>query len=118
MRSIWRKEKGFTLIELLIVVAIIGILAGIAVPRLSKSTEAAKEGACKANMSTLVSAIETYKAIEGSYPSSLDNLVSEGYIKEVPTCPSGSSNDSGSDQYEYNLSDGDYTLTCPNGHTL
>jgi len=64
-----KKLKGFTLVELMIVVAIIGILAGIAVPRYLNFVQRAKEGATKANLGALRSAINIYFSDNGfSYP--------------------------------------------------
>lgn len=63
MNTTFRQQiaKGFTLIELLIVVIIIAILAAIAIPQFSVSTEDAKVAALDANLSTMRSAIEMYR---------------------------------------------------------
>ena len=63
-------KKGFTLIEIMIVVAIIGILAAIAVPKFSNLTRKAHEGATKAKLGALRSALLIYYAdTEGSFPA-------------------------------------------------
>jgi prepilin-type N-terminal cleavage/methylation domain-containing protein len=72
MTSTFRRyaAKGFTLIELLIVVIIIAILAAIAIPQFSNSSTDAQESASIANLTTMRSAIELYRAQHNSmYPS-------------------------------------------------
>ena len=67
------KQNGFTLLELMIVVAIIGILAMIAIPRFAQMLEKAREGATKGNLSALRSAISIYYGDwEGKWPGTLD----------------------------------------------
>ena len=62
--------KGFTLIELLIVVIIIAILAAIAIPQFSNSSGDAQEAASIANLTTMRSAVELYRAQHNNvYPS-------------------------------------------------
>jgi len=64
-----KTEKGFTLIELMIVVAIIGILAAIAIPRFADLIRKSKEGATKGNLGAIRSALSIYYGEnEGRYP--------------------------------------------------
>ena len=69
-------ERGFTLVELLIVIVILGILAGIVVFAVGNLTSNAKTNACSTEKSTIVAALEAYKAQNGSYPTSMTTLTS------------------------------------------
>jgi prepilin-type N-terminal cleavage/methylation domain-containing protein len=84
-----KKIKGFTLIELMIVVAIIGILAAIAIPKFADLIRKSNEGATKGNLGALRSAVSIYYGEqEGMFPSdTLAILIVNGkYIKEIPPC--------------------------------
>lgn len=63
-----RSERGFTLIELVIVIGIIGVLAGIAVPRYSAYKTTAENNADALTARVVQTAIELYQAEEGEYP--------------------------------------------------
>jgi len=84
---------GFTLIELIVVVAIIGILATIAVPAMRTAPIRARESALKEDLFTLRSCIDQFHADRGRYPSSLDELVSMGYLRTIPVDPVTNSKD-------------------------
>ena len=88
-----RNEKGFTLIELLIVIAIIGIIAGIAVAQLRTRPQAAREAVLKENLYAMRDVIDQYFADKGKYPESLDTLVEEGYMRKIPVDPITNSTD-------------------------
>ena len=82
-----RGSRGFTLIELLIVITLIMILAGIAMVQYRNSVQAAEETVLRTNLLRMRDAIDQYFADKGRYPSSLDTLVSERYMREVPIDP-------------------------------
>lgn len=71
------KRSGFTLIEIILVVVIIGILAGIAIPRMGGKTKKAQVGQAQANINSLSMAVQEFEMINGQYPSSLDQLLDE-----------------------------------------
>jgi prepilin-type N-terminal cleavage/methylation domain-containing protein len=74
-----RKEHGFTLIELMIVVAIIGILAALALPKFAQLVEKSREAATKGNMNSVRSAVSIYYGDnEGIYPTYLE--CGSGYL--------------------------------------
>jgi prepilin-type N-terminal cleavage/methylation domain-containing protein len=79
-------KKGFTLIELMIVVAIIGILAAIAIPKFAELIRKSSEGASKGNVGSIRSALSIYYGdLEGVYPASVAALTISGkYLSEVP----------------------------------
>src|ERR1035437_9754612 len=80
-----RKQKGFTLIELMIVVAIIGILAAVAIPKFAEMLEKAREGATKGNVGAMKSAVSIfYGDNTGVYPTSLTDALFKNYLSAIP----------------------------------
>ena len=86
MRKSSKKKSGFTLIKLMIVVAIIGILAAIAIPKFAALIRKSGEGASKGNLGSLRSALSIYYGdLEGQYPVLLATLTVGGkYLGTVP----------------------------------
>jgi prepilin-type N-terminal cleavage/methylation domain-containing protein len=81
-----RKKTGFTLIELMIVVAIIGILAAIAIPKFASLIRKSNEGASKGNLGSIRGALSIYYGdLEGQYPNDVASLTVAGkYLSSVP----------------------------------
>ncbi len=96
MNRFWQKEKGFTLIELLVVVVIIGIVAGIAIPRFLGARTTARVTRAFADMRSIADALERYSTDERQYPVLAENKTDLGefaglsnYITSPPKDPFG-----------------------------
>jgi len=81
------KRRGFTLIELLIVMAVIATLVAVAVPIYQKSVIRAKESVLKQNLFSMRTVIDEYTYDKAKAPQALDDLVKEGYLRQVPVDP-------------------------------
>lgn len=86
-------SRGFTLIELMIVISIILILVSVALPAYNQSITRARESVLRQNLFTLRSLISQYTLDKQKAPQSLDDLVSGGYLKQIPTDPMTGRND-------------------------
>jgi len=87
MRTIHKKDAGFTLVELMIVMAIVGVLAVVAIPSYVGSVRQAREAVLKEDLHVMRSAIDSYTADKQKAPQSLEDLVTEGYLKSIPVDP-------------------------------
>jgi general secretion pathway protein G len=81
------RPRGFTLIELVVVMAIIGLLLSIALPRYLQSIDRGKEQVQRQNLAVMRDAIDKYFGDNGEYPPSLDELVNKHYLRNVPQDP-------------------------------
>jgi general secretion pathway protein G len=113
---IYRKDKGFTLVELMVVIIILAVLTGIAIPSYLALRDRAKIQATRSEMQNIATAIAVYEADIGSYPATtmaelIDALEADAvggdgaYMANVPE------NDAWGDAYTYTLTGTSYTLT-------
>lgn len=86
-------RKGFTLVEIMVVMAIVVTILAIAVPFYTTSMVRAKEAVLQSNLFTMRSVIDQYTYDREEPPQSLDDLVSEGYLREIPFDPFTESRD-------------------------
>jgi len=116
LRLLFGSVSGFTLIELMVVIIILGILAGLIVPRIMEDPDKAKVVKAKLQIESFSAAIKRYKLDNGDYPGTdqgLQALVEKpsvgkipgrypekGYLPKVPKDPWGN----------------DYVYICPGEH--
>lgn len=82
-----RAKRGFTLVELMVVMAIIALLLSLALPRYFNHLETSRETILKQDLAVMRDAIDKYHGDRGRYPDSLDELVSERYLRALPVDP-------------------------------
>src|ERR1700688_4103194 len=80
-------SRGFTLLELMIVLSIIMILMAVAVPVYNQSIVQARESVLRSNLSTLRNVISQYTLDKQKAPQSLDDIVTAGYLRQIPVDP-------------------------------
>jgi general secretion pathway protein G len=119
---LYKKQKGFTLVELMVVIIILAVLTGIAIPSYLALRNRAREQATRSEMQNIATAISVYEADHEEFPTGVDigdledaleadDLSGTGaYMANVPT------KDAWNDDYSYTSADGSsYTLSSNGG---
>jgi general secretion pathway protein G len=88
-----RSQSGFTLVELLVVLALISILASMAVVQYRNGVRHTQESVLRTDLFRMRDAIDQYYADKNKYPASLETLVSDGYMRQIPPDPMTQSSD-------------------------
>ncbi len=88
MKKFLKSKKGFTLLEMLMVMFIIAVLLLLTIPNITKHKERVDERGCLTYADTVQTQVSAYEMVEGELPTSLDQLVSAGYIPST-TCKDG-----------------------------
>ena len=82
-----RGRRGFTLIEVLIVITLVTILASVGLATYTNSVRRSREAVLREDLFRMRDAIDQYYADKNKYPSTLQDLVSDGYLREIPKDP-------------------------------
>ena len=92
--TVRERLRGFTFVELMVVITIIVVLITMAIPIYQRSIIRAKESVLSNNLFTMRTVIDNFTYDKQKAPQSLQELVSEGYLRDVPTDPMTGSNQS------------------------
>ena len=86
-RSGRRGQCGWTLVELMIVISLITVLTGIALVGYRNAITRSREAVLKEDLFRMRDAIDQYYADKGEHPSTLEILVTDGYLRRIPEDP-------------------------------
>lgn len=92
-KTFFKTARGFTMIEVLVVVTLIVILSSMGMVQYRNTVQHSKEAVLKENLFRMRDAIDQYYADKTKYPAGLADLVSDGYLREIPEDPMTHSKD-------------------------
>lgn len=81
------KRAGFTIMELMVSMAIVLVVISVAVPLYQKAVIRARESVLRQNLFSLRTVIDEYTYDKQKAPQQLDDLVKEGYLRQIPLDP-------------------------------
>jgi general secretion pathway protein G len=87
LQAVRVSNRGFTLLELLVVMSLIVVLSTMGLVQYRRSVLFAREATLKEDLFRMRDAIDQYFADKGTYPNALDDLVREGYLRQIPPDP-------------------------------
>lgn len=87
MRSGKRERAGFTIMELMVSMAIVLVVISVAVPLYQKSVIRARESVLRQNLFSIRTVIDEYTYDKQKAPQQLEDLVKEGYLRQIPLDP-------------------------------
>ena len=87
LRGAVQRDSGYTLLEMMIVVTIVAILATLAEPMWQESITRAREASLKQTLFTVRDVLDQYRADHGKYPQAMAEVVSAGYLRQMPSDP-------------------------------
>ena len=105
------RRRGFTLLELMIVLVLISILVGIAIPMYRTLILRSRESTLKVNLHSLREVIDQYTADKKKAPQTLQDLVDSGYFRELPLDPMTGQRDTWTADFDTSVSVSDQTET-------
>lgn len=86
--------SGFTIVELLVVMAVLGVLLAISIPRYAQHVERTREVVLRQNLAATRESIDKFYADRGRYPLALQELVQTRYLRHIPVDPLSDRSDS------------------------
>jgi prepilin-type N-terminal cleavage/methylation domain-containing protein len=122
MRRRHSHSRAFSLLELVVVIVVIGVVAAMAIPRMSRAAATARESACIATIRVYANGIEQFEAIHGRYPAGITpSVIGLNYL---PASPFGGSptapvlNDPGGDASQAHPADKRFRADSPAAKTF
>ncbi|RYG75244.1 hypothetical protein EON80_01285 [bacterium] len=90
VHSLNSRRRGFTIVQLLVVLGVLGVLAALMFPTFSRARASADRQKCDVRLKSIALALDAFKQERGNYPVSLNELATDGYLKEPEAlrCPS------------------------------